>query len=454
MRLFNSLTRQLDDITPSSDNTITFYACGPTVYDHAHIGNLRTYITEDLLRRALRVSGYSVQSVMNITDVDDKTITRSQIEHPDAGPMEALIETTRTYEAIFKADLAALGVDVAAIQFVRATEAIPQMQALIQRIYANGFAYVADGSVYFNLRTYREAGNPYGRLVNVDYSAQARIDNDEYDKAEAQDFALWKGTKDGEPFWDFSLGEHDLPGRPGWHIECSAMALDNLDEQPITVHSGGIDLKFPHHENEIAQVIAATNQDFARTFTHHNHLLVDGRKMSKSLQNFYTLEDIKAKGYNPLALRLLCLQALHANELNFTWDSLTAAQNMLGNLGAWADLVHQPEINKATADTRLGADILAYLAEDLHSPEALARLAAETAAPTAELLRQLDALLGLGLAGRPDITPEQKQLIAERQAARDAKDWPRSDQLRAELSADGLEVEDTPAGPRWRRATP
>ncbi|HSX02623.1 MAG TPA: cysteine--tRNA ligase [Candidatus Saccharimonadia bacterium] len=453
MRLYNSLNRQLETVTANADKTVTLYTCGPTVYDHVHIGNLRTFIMEDLLRRTLQATGYKVQMVTNLTDVDDKTIARSQTEHPDLGPMEALIETTRHYEAVFKADLAALGVDLGSRTFVRATDAIPQMQALIQRIYDNGFAYVADGSVYFDLRQYREAGNEYGRLVNVDYSAQARIDNDEYDKAEAQDFALWKGAKDGEPFWEFTLGEHDLPGRPGWHIECSAMALDNLGEQPIGIHSGGIDLKFPHHENEIAQVVAATGQDFARIFTHHNHLLVDGRKMSKSLNNFYTLDDIRAKGYDPLALRLLYLQALHTNEVNFTWESLGAAQNTLANLRAWADLVYQPEVAGESATPKLEAELQASLADDLHSPEALARLAAETGAPTTELLVQLDQLLGLDLSGRPDLTPAEQQLVANRQAARTAKDWARADQLRTELAAAGLEVDDAPAGPRWRRTT-
>ncbi len=453
MRLSNTLTNSLTDLADlglKPGDTVTLYSCGPTVYDHAHIGNLRTFISDDLLRRTLHAAGYTVQAVMNITDVDDKTIARSRQEHPDLGPMEALLETTRKYEAIFKQDLEAVGVDVSLVTFVRATDSIPQMQDLIRRISQNGLAYVADGSVYFNLAKYREAGNQYGRLVNVNYSAQARIDNDEYEKSEAQDFALWKGAKDGEPFWEFTLDEHDLPGRPGWHIECSAMALDNLG-QPLTIHSGGIDLKFPHHENEIAQTVAATGQDFTQVFTHHGHLYVDGRKMSKSLNNFYTLEDIKAKGYHPLAFRLLMLQATHTGELNFTWESLEAAQNALQSLAGWADLTHQFKPRPVREET--GFD--AALTNDLGSPQTLAILAEKIGSqpPFTELLSLLDSRLGLRLSGRADITSAERELIAERETARQAKDWAKADELRAKLAESDLEINDTETGPVWRRTT-
>lgn len=448
MRLHDSLTNQLADLSSDTSQPITLYSCGPTVYDHAHIGNMRTFILDDLLRRTLQAAGYQVKAIMNITDIDDKTIAKSRQEHPELGPMEALSETTRAYEDVFKRDLEAVGVDLSLIKFVRATDSIPQMQAMIQLIYDRGFAYVADGSVYFDLKKYRQAGHQYGRLTNVNYSAQARIDNDEYEKNEAQDFALWKGAKDGEPFWEFALNDHDVPGRPGWHIECSAMALDNLG-QPLSIHSGGIDLKFPHHENEIAQVVAATGEDFTRIFTHHNHLYVDDRKMSKSLGNFYTLENITAKGYSPLAFRLLTLQASHTSQLNFTWQSLEAAQNALVNLYAWADLLHQHEAMEAGASPNYDA----ALTSDLDSPRALAMLAefAGDIMPRQDILESLDRALGLRLSGRPDITPEQKQLIAERETARAAKDWTKSDELRAQLAEQNLEVLDTPTGPRWRR---
>jgi cysteinyl-tRNA synthetase len=447
MQLFNTLTNQLDEIKPGPDNVVTLYSCGPTVYDHAHIGNMRTFVMDDLLRRSLRAAGYTVRAVMNITDIDDKTIVRSQEEYPDLGPMEALIESTRKYEDIFKEDLRQVGVDLDLVTFVRATDSIPQMQRLIQSIYDNGYAYVADGSVYFDLKKFRADGKPYGRLTNVDYSAQARVDNDEYEKNEARDFALWKGVKDGEPYWDFSLNEHDVPGRPGWHIECSAMALDNLG-QPLTIHSGGIDLKFPHHENEIAQVVAATDQDFTELFTHHNHLYVDGRKMSKSLNNFYTIEDIKAKGFHPLAFRLVALQANHTSQLNFTWESIEAAQNRLGNLYAWADLSLQSSAEKLNKI----ANLEELLANDLASPLALEAIAEHASvAPAASVLEQIDAVFGLGLANRPNITADQKQLITQRQTAREAKDWAASDKLRDQLAEQGLDIDDTPNGPIWRR---
>ncbi len=457
MKLFNSLTQSdtsLESLGIEPDSQVTLYSCGPTVYNYAHIGNLRTFVMDDLLRRSLRTAGHRVQAVMNITDIDDKTIVRSQAEYPELGPMEALIETTRKYEAIFKRDLELLGVDLSLITFVRATDSIPQMQTLIQQILDAGFAYIADDSVYFDIAKYQAAGYDYGRLANVDFTPRARINNDEYDKHEASDFALWKGAGDGEPYWDFAINGHDLPGRPGWHIECSAMALNNL-KQPIHIHSGGIDLKFPHHENEIAQVMAGTDVDFAGIFTHHNHVLVDGRKMSKSADNFLTLEEIQSKGYHPMALRLLFLQAAHTGELNFTWESLEAAQNALGNLYAWANRRYQdPEAQ--TADVNLVLAVGGNLENDLGSPSALAELFAATNAAAlpknfTETLESLDAMLGLGLTTSPDITPSQKQLIARREAARAAKDWAKSDELRDQLTTENLEIDDMPSGPRWRR---
>ncbi len=448
MRLFNTLTNQLDEVKADNKGVVTVYCCGPTVYNNAQIGNMRTYVTEDLLRRALVAAGYTVKAVMNLTDVDDKTIAKSQSEYPDLTPMEALGRTTRHYEDLFKRDLAALGVDLSLVTFVRATEQIPSMQAMVRDIYARGYAYIAEGSVYFDLSKYRADGNNYGRLTNVDFSPQARIDNDEYDKEEARDFVLWKAAKDDEPFWEFELDGHDVPGRPGWHIECSAMATQALG-QPISVHSGGIDLKFPHHENEIAQVVAATGHDFANLFTHQNHLLVDGRRMGKSLGNFYILDDVTAKGYHPLALRLRYLQAAHSSELNFTWESLEAAQNALGNLYAWADSSLQA---KPAAEFPAISSLNDLLANDLATPQILEALAASNhLVPSSDLLSQLDGILGLGLANRPDIDQPTKDLIIQREAARTAKDWAKADGLRDQLAAQNIEIDDTPQGPRWRR---
>ena len=448
MQLRDTLTNAKSTVKPSGKNVVTVYSCGPTVYDHAHIGNLRTFIIDDILRRTVNTSELELAAVMNITDIDDKTISRSREEHSELGPMEALIESTRHYEELFIDDLEAVGVDISLVTFVRATDSIVQMQDMITAISDRGYAYVADGSVYFDLAKYRADGNTYGRLINVDYSAQARIDNDEYDKNEARDFVLWKGAKDGEPFWDFQLGLDDLPGRPGWHIECSAMALSNLG-QPITIHSGGIDLKFPHHENEIAQVVGATGDDFTQIFVHYNHLYVDGRKMSKSLGNFYTLAEIIERDYDPLVFRLLVLQASYASELNFTWESLEAAKSALMNLYAWADLTHQGEATLGIEALKL---VTEAVANDLDTPTALGLVFGYgESIPSYELLKGLDDLLGLELASRADVTDDEKLLINRRQTARLAKDFSASDLMRDELAKASLVVDDTSTGPRWRR---
>jgi cysteinyl-tRNA synthetase len=467
MRLNNTLTSTITDLAEFGlvpGSKVTLYSCGPTVYDQVHLGNLRTFIMDDLLRRTLLASGYELTSIVNITDVDDKTIAKSQLEHPDLGPMEALLETTRAYEQIYLDDLAAVGVDTSLMTIVRATDEIPAMHSLITKIFNAGYAYIIDGSVYFDLAKYQAAGNRYGQLVNVDFVPQARVDNDDYDKHEARDFVLWKAMKPGEPYWDFELDSSNLPGRPGWHIECSAMALDRLG-QPLTIHTGGIDLKFPHHENEIAQVIGATAEPFVQIFSHHGHLFVDGRKMSKSLSNFYTLADIKARDFHPLALRLLVLQAAHTSEFNFTWESLEAAQNTLGNLYSWADLKHQRNLSEVRFEPAVIDDfmtrVVKLLGDDLSSSAALAelfRFSLDLAAgmrydddDAQAILSELDDLFGFAFQGRPDISDQAKAIIAERQAVRELKDYAASDRLRAKLQRLDLDISDTPNGPRWRR---
>lgn len=430
------------------DGKFSLYSCGPTVYDHAHIGNLRTFIMDDTLRRALRFEhGQSFRAVMNITDVDDKTIARARQDHPELPVDQALAKTTRHYEDLFLNDLAKVGVDTSLVTIVRATEQIPGMLDLIRRIHKAGLAYVSDGSVYFDLAAYRKAGHPYGVLVNVDYEAQARIDNDDYDKQSAQDFVLWKGQKDGEPAWDFELEGQKLPGRPGWHIECSAMAADNLG-LPLSLHSGGIDLKFPHHENELAQTQAGEGGPLTAAFVHFGHLFVDGRKMSKSLGNFYTLADITDRGYHPLAFRLMVLQERYDSELNFTWEKLGQASQNLLDLYAWADRQFQ---NAGTANQDI-KPVAQALKNNLDTPAALEHLFSLTDhTPSRQLLVELDAWLGLRLSHRQDVTAEQKQLLADREAARQARNFAKSDDIRDELAAQGIGIDDTPEGPRWRR---
>lgn len=467
MKLYNSLlsAKKIEDFTPLDGTTARIYSCGPTVYDHAHIGNLSAYIFADTLRRAIRMAGYGTRHVMNYTDVDDKTIRRSREMFPSDEPAEALAKLTETFIAQFNEDMDRIGNDTHAVTFVAATDTIGQMKQLITRLYNAGFAYIADDGVYFSIEAYKKAGKVYGQLLEVTTAntSAARIHNDEYDKESAHDFALWKKQKAGEPAWEFTLNNTDITGRPGWHIECSVMSREELG-QPFDIHTGGVDLIFPHHENEIAQSTALeANPVMAQVFAHNEHILVDGKKMSKSAKNFYTLQDILDKKYDPLAFRVKVLQSHYRSQINFTWEALDAAQNLLQNVRAWADLKHQKAAQVSSPDRSDSPykaplqSILAAIAEDLDTPAALKALAAAADHTTVEpahiqsFLNIVDRILGLRLANRPDISHEQKNLIAEREQARKAGDWARSDKLRHALDADGLGVKDTAAGPVWFR---
>lgn len=469
MKLYNTLTRNVEPFTPLRNNTAHIYTCGPTVYNHAHIGNLSSFVFADTLRRAIASAGYDVVHAMNYTDVDDKTIRRSREQYPEEDPRIALHKLTNEYIALFLDDMSAIGNDVDAMQFLRATDTpiIEGMQQLIAALYEQGFAYAADDGVYFSIEAYRKSGKTYGQLLELSASntSEARIQNDEYDKDSVHDFALWKKQKAGEPTWQFVLDGQDMSGRPGWHIECSVMSRHALG-QPFDIHTGGIDLIFPHHENEIAQSTASEAEPLmAQFFTHSNHTLIDGKKMSKSLNNFYTLSDVISKGFNPLAFRLKVLQSHYRNQVNFTWESLEAAQNLLLNLRAWADLKHQPAAHAPSEklDAAYKAALkgmLEAMQDDLNTAGALSHLAglannSEEQGVDHEkfqpLLNVADRLFGLQLSNRPDITTAQKALLATRQNARDAKDWATSDKLRDELTAQGIGVRDTPTGPIWYR---
>lgn len=468
MKLHNTRTHSIETVTPLQDNHLRMYTCGPTVYNHAHIGNLSSFIFADTLRRALvTAGGYQVTHAMNYTDVDDKTIRRSREEFAGDEPGEALRKLTDKYIELFLDDMRAIGNDIAAVTFMRATDddVIEAMLTLITKLHAAGVAYIADDGVYFSIDNYRKQGKTYGQLLTLDdrNTSEARIQNDEYDKDSVHDFALWKLQKDGEPAWEFTLDGHNLAGRPGWHIECSAMSRLGLG-QPFDIHTGGIDLIFPHHENEIAQSTALESGPLmAQFFTHNEHILVDGKKMSKSLGNFYTLADITDKGFDPLAFRLKVLQSHYRSQVNFTWESLEAAQNLLDKLRAWADQKHQKNTWSSKASSLYAESLRASmdaLQDDLNTAEALRHIA--TLASSGEeqgvdpekiqhLLNIIDRLFGLGLAEREDITSEQKELIAERQNARDQKDWATSDELRDQLAAQGLGVRDTTNGSIWFR---
>jgi cysteinyl-tRNA synthetase len=456
MKIYNSLTRQTEEFTPIQPGKVGLYSCGPTVYNNLHIGNLAAFIYADLLRRAL-ANKFEVTAVMNITDVDDKTIRDSKRDYPDLDPMAALSKLTRKYEAVFLEDIARIGNDVESVTFIRATETIDEMITLTQQLLDNGIAYIAEDGVYFSIQNYEQAGYKYGVLQTIDRSHEhARIANDEYDKEHVSDFALWKRSEADEPSWPATFS-HDseqvsIPGRPGWHIECSAMSQKLLDV-PFDIHTGGIDLKFPHHENEIAQSRAALNTDsFAHYFVHNNHVLIDGKKMSKSLNNFFTLRDIEEKGFDPLAFRLLVLSSHYRSESNFSWDILQAAQNHLTNWRSAADLVWQlPE------STNHEIGISTHLEDDLNTPMTLSAVdhafdicVKSNTAPSQKLLEQIDELLGIKLLSA-DITDGQKQLLDHRQKARENKDWAESDKIRDELKSQGIGINDTEHGQLWYR---
>ncbi|MBI2592467.1 cysteine--tRNA ligase [Candidatus Saccharibacteria bacterium] len=457
MKFYNSLTRQLEDFRPIKPGQVTLYTCGPTVYDHVHIGNLRTYIFEDTLRRILKRNNYRLNHVMNITDIDDKTIKRSHQKYPNLNPAEALSRLTEHYEKIFFNDAQKIGIDFSDSKIVRATQHINDMQVLIKNIPNK---YLSEDGVYFDITN----DSNYGVLIKLDRThTHHRINNDEYDKDHVADFALWKVKAGDEPSWDFAIEGRDMTGRPGWHIECSAMSVKYLG-QPFDIHTGGVDLIFPHHENEIAQSRAAFGKPLANYFLHSEHLLVDGRKMSKSLKNFYTLNDITKKQFDPLAFRLLVLQAHYRSQLNFTWESLAAAQAFLRRLQAWADLKFQPELGrKKGAGQSYGqslAKIIQALSDDLNTGLGLAELSGLVSLAEQEgididkqssLLSDLDALFGLALSGRSDITNHVRDIIVRREQARKNSNWKRADQLRKQLELQDIEINDTPHGPVWSR---
>lgn len=466
MKLHNTLNRKQEttEFSPLNKGVVRMYSCGPTVYDHIHIGNLRAFIVADTLRRSLQAAGYTAEHVMNFTDVDDKTIKRSHERYPDLEPMEALQKLTREYEALFIQDMEAIGCDTEAIEFVRATENIEPMQYLIRELLKDEVAYIAEDGIYFSIRAYQQKGKTYGQLLklNTATTSEARIDNDEYDKESVRDFALWKVQKDDEPAWDFDINGQNVKGRPGWHIECSAMSTDKLG-QPFDIHTGGVDLIFPHHENEIAQSTATGDDTYARYFVHNEHLLVDGKKMSKSLGNFFTLDDIRKRGFDPLAFRLLVLQSHYRKQMNFTWESLEAAQNRLYKWYEAAERRWQEDSAADSGEANIShAERLIMTAEtDLNTPSMLAIIDAfidqitsgHYCMPCIENFSlDIERLLGINiLSATPNISEEQRELLRQRQTARDNKDWTRSDALRDSLSAQGIAVQDSEHGQIWSR---
>jgi cysteinyl-tRNA synthetase len=470
MRLFNTLTRQHETFAPSVDNTVRMYTCGLTVYARGHIGNFRTFVCMDVLRRTLKyVGGWQMRHIVNFTDVDDKTIAGAQREGL------SLREYTDRYIAAFHEDAAALGLEPVE-EMPRATDPanLAAMADVIKSLQRRGHTYESDGSIYFKIATMPDYGK-LARLHHEGMQAGARVNSDEYGKEEARDFVLWKATKPGEPTWDVGVG----PGRPGWHIECSAMALRLLGEPPIDIHAGGIDLIFPHHENEVAQSECATGKPFSRFWVHFEHLLVDDQKMSKSLGNVYTLQDISDRGKRISALRYLLLSAHYRKQLNFTWQGLDQADEALTRLTdflARLDTVEPGDPHDAVADRVRQAreEFDAALADDLNTAAGLAAMfdlvralntgidAKEVRTGDVPVVREafdhFDRVLGVislrrAEEARPPIPVEEiEQRIEARKQARRRRDFAEADRIRAELHARGIVLEDGPQGTRWKRA--
>jgi len=476
LQFHNSLNRRIEAFTPLEEGRVRIYSCGPTVYDTPHIGNWRMMVGTDLLVRYLIWRGFDVTHVMNITDVDDKTIRGAQEEGVP------LNEFTARYTDLFFAGREILGLRPAE-HFPRATEHIEQMLALVSELAEKGLTYESDGSVYFAVNRFTE----YGRLSGIDPSglqAGARVDADEYEKEEARDFVLWKGRKpeDGDVWWESPFG----PGRPGWHLECSAMSAHYLD-LPFDIHTGGIDLLFPHHENEIAQTTGATGSDLARFWLHNAHLNVEGRKMSKSLGNYLTLEDLLEREYDPAAVRYLLLATHYRQPLTFSFAALDSAAAAVARLREADRLWHgriERDANTGRAAEQAGGqaegaaeaeaavaqlrtDFMAALDDDLNISGGLAALFAfvrtgntlidgGAGGSAAEWLRaalhDIDTVIGVLDGGaEEELAGELADLIAAREEARAGRDWAEADRIRDELLAAGIVIEDTPEGTRWKR---
>jgi cysteinyl-tRNA synthetase len=472
--LHNTLTNRIEPLQPLHEGEVRIYTCGPTVYAFAHIGNFRTFVFQDVLRRFLHSQGYRVLQVMNVTDVDDRIIQSAA--HAGVG----IREYTEKYIRAFLEDTGALNIE-APEELVRATDHIEDMVALIEKLQQKGMTYNSDGSIYFRIARFPE----YGKLSKIDVhgmKAGARVDVDQYEKDDARDFALWKAPKPGEHFWETRIG----PGRPGWHVECSAMAMKYLGET-LDIHTGGVDLTFPHHENEIAQSEGATGNRFVRHWVHAEHLIIDGQKMSKSLGNFYTLRDLFARGQKPSTIRYALLSVPYRRQLNFTEDALKAAESSVERLrnfvvrlktaqfppGSVPEVIKRAEQAEKDFDAGLADDVntavatasVFELARDVNTSMDAGKFLQQDALRVLAAMEKFDAILkvladddaeklrklGFG-AVEPKMTSAQVEaLVEERIGAKRRRDFKRSDEIRQLLADSGILVEDTKDGSvRWK----
>lgn len=470
----NTLTNRLEPLAPIHSGEVRIYTCGPTVYDFAHIGNFRTFVFQDILRRFLLSRGLRVLQVMNLTDVDDRIIQKAA----EAGV--SIRDYTEKYIEAFLQDMAALNLQ-SPEEIVRATDHVEDMVDLIERLQQKGLTYASEGSIYYRISKFPE----YGRLSKIDVGgmkAGARVDHDRYEKDDARDFALWKAPKPGEHFWETRIG----PGRPGWHIECSAMAMKYLGET-LDIHTGGVDLTFPHHENEIAQSEAATGHPFAKMWLHAEHLIIDGEKMSKSLGNFFTLRDLFTKGQKPSAIRYLLFSVPYRRQLNFTGDSVQQAESSVERLRNFLSRLKterfaagsNPKMDELARQAE--EDFDAGLADDLNTALSLAAVfdlvrEVNTAMDRGEFLQQdalrviaamekFDAILAIlndddaDKLAKVGFVPQQPRmpaedieaLIEQRNAAKKRRDFKKSDEIRKQLADSGIILEDSKDGTvRWK----
>jgi cysteinyl-tRNA synthetase len=444
LKLYNTLTKKKQEFKPLVKGRVGMYVCGPTIYNYVHIGNLRAYIFSDILKRFFEFENYKVKEVMNLTDVDDKTIKNSIEQNL------SLKEFTSKYEKAFLEDLKSMNIKTPEVM-PKATEHIKEMVSLIKKLLKKGYAYKTDDGIYFSITKAKDYGKLSGiKLDELKEGASKRIGKDEYDKENANDFALWKfwAKDDGDVFWETEIGK----GRPGWHIECSAMSMKYLGET-FDIHAGGEDLIFPHHENEIAQSESATGKQFVKYWLHNGWVLVDAKKMSKSLKNFYKLKDITDKGYSYSDLRYFYLTKIYRQRLNFTWQELDASKTSVQRIkNIISELKDDGKINKEYLE-----EFRKAMNDDLNTPKALQvlwrLLRDKDASGKIQTIKKIDEVFGLKLfeEEKIEIPQKVKELMEKREKARKEKDWAIADKLRDEIKSLGYTIDDAKDGVKIKK---